>query len=288
MSLYEINQNKHDIYAVMGNPIMHSRSPEIFQYFARQTQQDLNYKKILVPLDGFAEAVAKFIAEGGKGLNITLPFKQQAYEIAHQLTERAKLAGAVNTFIIANDGTLTGDNTDGVGLVNDLHANAITIKDARILLLGASGAARGVIAVLLQEKPAHLHIANRTAEKAMALRSAFASLGSLTASGLHDIPQQSFDVIINATSSSLHNEVPTISSEFVTAECCCYDMFYADKPTAFQRWAKNHGAAFYFDGLGMLVEQAAEAFYLWRGIRPDAHAVLQQLQQQRSHQYSFG
>lgn len=282
------DQTKNDLYAVMGNPIAHSRSPEIFQYFSRQTQQELIYKKILVPINDFAETVKKFVLEGGKGLNVTLPFKQQACEMANQLTDRAKLAGAVNTLVIEENGNLIGDNTDGVGLVNDLKSNhSLVLSGTRILVLGASGAARGAIAALLHEKPAHLHVANRTEEKAENLKQIFSSLGSITASGLNDIPSQIFDLIINATSSSMHNEVPAISSKFVTPNCYCYDMFYADKPTAFQRWAKNHGAAFYYDGLGMLVEQAAEAFYVWRGIHPATAEVIKHLHQQRKHQYSF-
>ncbi len=252
-----------DLYAVMGDPIEHSRSPKIHAAFAKQTQQDMSYEKIHVPLDQFKSAIKKFRTAGGMGLNITLPLKTAAFELCDKLTSRALQAGAVNT-IIFHSNYLLGDNTDGIGLVNDLKHKDVTLKNKRILIIGASGAARGVIQPILDESPDVLHIANRTKRKADILYEQFQNI---TASSLSDCPEN-FDVVINATSTSLQNTVPEIKKTIFEKNACAYDMVYGDKQTSFQRWAIENGAKKTFDGFGMLVEQAAESFFLWRGVRP--------------------
>ena len=264
-----------DHYAVMGNPIAHSKSPRIHTLFAGQTGEDLDYRAILVELDGFAAAVGDFVAAGGRGLNITVPFKEQAWKLAATRSPRAELAGAVNTLSVGGDGSLSGDNTDGAGLVRDLLANHdATLAGKRLLLLGAGGAARGVLGPLLNEKPALLVIANRTASKAVELARLFCELGRVEGCGLDDVAGQPFDILINATAASLAGEVPAIADDTVTPESWCYDMMYGDKPTAFMEWSHAQGAAHVMDGLGMLVEQAAESFYIWRGVRPDTAPVI--------------
>lgn len=267
-----------DRYAVMGNPVGHSKSPLIHGMFAEQTEQLLSYEAILVPQDGFADAVKQFAQAGGKGLNITLPFKEQAWQLADKRSKRAERAGAVNTLIIHPDGTLTGDNTDGVGLVNDLICNLnVAIKGARILLLGAGGAVRGVLAPLCAESPASIALANRTAVKAEKLAKEFADLGNIAGVGLdHPLLDNSFDIVINGTAAGIKAEVPTINPTSVH-HAFCYDMLYGDKPTSFLQWCQQNQAAQTADGLGMLVEQAAESFFLWRGTRPDTSTVIDTL-----------
>jgi len=264
-----------DRYAVMGNPIAHSKSPHIHTLFAEQTGQDLEYSAILVELDGFEEAVAGFLASGGKGLNITVPFKEAAWALAHTRSPRAERAGAVNTLRLDPSGRHFGDNTDGAGLVRDLVSNHdAVLQDRRILLVGAGGAARGVLQPLLNEDPALLVIANRTPDKALELARSFCELGRIEGCGLDDLAGHSFDIIINATAASLAGEVPALPASIVTADSLCYDMMYGDRPTAFMEWARTLGAARTLDGLGMLVEQAAESFYLWRKTRPDTRPVI--------------
>ncbi len=268
-----------DRYAVMGHPVAHSKSPLIHAAFARQTSQKLVYTAIEVPLDGFSRAVADFAAAGGKGLNITLPFKQEAWALAKQRAERAERAGAVNTLIIAPQG-LRGDNTDGVGLVRDLTANhGIELARRRILVLGAGGAVRGVLEPLLEQHPSVLVIANRTQARAQALAELFGDLGPVRARGFAELKGQHFDLVINGTAASLAGEVPPIPAE-VVQDAACYDMMYGREPTAFLRWAAQHGAGQCMDGLGMLVEQAAESFYLWRGVRPRTQPVIETLRAQ--------
>jgi shikimate dehydrogenase len=265
-------------YAVMGNPIAHSKSPRIHTLFAQQTRQDLEYTAILVELDGFEDAVAGFLADGGKGLNITVPFKEAAWALAQKRSPRAERAGAVNTLLLDQSGRHFGDNTDGAGLVRDLVINhGAVLQDRRLLLVGAGGAARGVIQPLLNENPALLVIANRTADKAIELARSFCELGRIEGCGLDDLEGHSFDIIINATAASLAGEVPALPVSIVTADCWCYDMMYGDQPTAFMEWARAQGAARTLDGLGMLVEQAAESFYLSRQIRPDTRPVIEAL-----------
>lgn len=267
-----------DLYAVMGNPVAHSKSPRIHRLFAAQTGQSIDYSAILVEPGNFASSVADFVKLGGKGLNITVPFKEEAWQLAGTRSARAEHAGAVNTLVLNPSGIHHGDNTDGVGLVRDLrHNQGVTLQGKRLLLLGAGGAARGVIEPLLQEGPALLVIANRTAGRAVALARHFCTLGHVEGCGLDDVSGQRFDLIINATAASLGGQVPAIADSVVTPQSRCYDMMYGNKPTAFMNWARELGAEQVMDGLGMLVEQAAESFYLWRRVRPDTAPVIAEL-----------
>jgi shikimate dehydrogenase len=260
-----------DRYAVVGNPIAHSRSPQIHTLFAAQTDQDLRYETLLAPLDAFAATVRGFIAAGGAGLNVTVPFKEQAFRLADTLTPRARAAGAVNTLSFT-DGRIAGDNTDGAGLVADITHNLGTaIAARRVRLIGAGGAARGVILPLLEQQPAQLALVNRTADKAVALAQAFAGCNACDFATLAG----AFDLVINATSAGLSDaELPLPPGIFATG-CLAYEMVYG-KQTAFLNQARSAGARC-ADGLGMLVEQAAEAFFVWRGIRPDTAPVLKTL-----------
>ena len=268
-----------DRYAVFGNPIAHSKSPQIHTLFAQQTQQDMVYESQLVATANFSHDTRAFFANGGCGLNITVPFKLDAYAFANTLTERAQQAGAVNTLKKMSDGNTLGDNTDGAGLLRDLtHNLGWSLTGKRILLLGAGGAVRGVIAPLLAENPQRLVIANRTLHKAEALVQLF-NVGKhaqeskvLRASSLQ-IHARPFDLVINGTSASLNGDMPDLNPTILQAGACCYDMMYGKEPTPFLRWAAQHGAHC-ADGLGMLVEQAAESFYLWRGVRPETAPVL--------------
>ncbi|MFJ2365170.1 shikimate dehydrogenase [Pseudomonas sp. NPDC087697] len=269
-----------DRYVVFGNPIGHSKSPLIHRLFAKQTAQQLDYSTLLAPLDDFSGCATEFFREG-RGANVTVPFKEEAYRLANSLTERAQRAGAVNTLSKLADGSLLGDNTDGAGLVRDLTVNAgFNLRGKRILLLGAGGAVRGALEPLLAEQPASVIIANRTVEKAELLAELFADLGPVSASGF-DWLREPVDLIINATSASLSGDVPPIASSLIEpGKTVCYDMMYSKEPTSFCRWASEHGAAVSMDGLGMLAEQAAEAFFLWRGVRPDTAPVLTELRRQ--------
>jgi shikimate dehydrogenase len=264
-----------DRYVVIGNPVAHSKSPDIHARFAAQTGQHIVYERLLAPLDGFAATVAEFIAAGGKGANVTVPFKLDACTLATELTARASAAGAVNTLCF-NNGKIVGDNTDGVGLVNDIVRNAgIAMHGKRILLLGAGGAARGVILPILGQQPAELVIANRTASKAEDLAKQFAGQGNITACTFNAL-RGGFDMIVNATSASLTSELPPVPPGVFRAVALAYDMMYGKDPTIFMRHALQQGAAVR-DGLGMLVEQAAEAFFTWRGVRPETAGVLAEL-----------
>ncbi|CAI2319037.1 shikimate dehydrogenase [Vibrio parahaemolyticus] len=265
-----------DRYAVFGNPIGHSKSPFIHTLFARQTNQSLTYTAECAPVGGFIEAAKAFFADGGKGCNVTLPFKEDAYEFASRLTERAQLAGAVNTLKKLDDGEIIGDNTDGAGLVQDLLQHQVVLEGARILIIGAGGAARGVIKPLLDQKPTSLTITNRTFSKAEELAELFSAYGPVTAKEMNTIAEE-FDVIINSTSASLSGELPAISSSVFAVNSTSYDMMYGKGDTTFNQWAKQHGAAHAYDGLGMLVGQAAESFMLWRGLRPGAKQILREL-----------
>lgn len=266
-----------DRYAVFGNPIAHSKSPQIHTLFAQQTGQDLRYEAVLAPIDGFERSVRDFIASGGNGANVTVPFKEEAFRLATQLTTRAKAAGAVNTLLFAED-VVVGDNTDGAGLAHDITYNLnAKIEGKRILLLGAGGAARGVILPLLDHAPAALVIANRTADKARKLADSFAAEahGIIASSTFEQLVTQSFDLVINATSAGLDNaELPLPDSLFAPG-CLAYEMVYG-RETPFMVQARRAGARV-ADGLGMLVEQAAEAFFVWRGVRPDTAAVFADL-----------
>lgn len=266
-----------DRYAVIGNPIAHSKSPRIHAAFARQSAQDLDYRAILAPLDGFAAAVAQFVASGGRGMNVTVPFKLEAFALADRHTARAEAAGAVNTLKF-EQGEILGDNTDGAGLVADLLRNiGCPLAGKRLLLLGAGGAARGVILPLLDQSPASLTIANRTASRAAQLRDAFAGHGNLAALAFAELAGQQFDVVINATSASLAGAAPAIPPGLYAPGSTAYDMMYGRGLTPFLAAAQAQGAGRLADGLGMLVEQAAESFLLWRGVRPDTRPVLAEL-----------
>lgn len=269
-----------DRYVVFGNPIGHSKSPAIHRLFAEQTGQAMEYGARLAPLDDFAGNALEFFQDG-LGANVTLPFKEDAFRLCSVLTPRAQRAGAVNMLTRLPDGTLRGDNTDGVGLVRDLLNNAgVTLKGKRILLLGAGGAVRGVVESLLEQQPVSLVIANRTVDKAELLAQIFAGLGPVAASGF-DWLEEPVDVIINATSASLAGDLPPIKSSLIQPGITvCYDMMYGKEPTPFCRWAAEHGAAQALDGFGMLVEQAAEAFTYWRGVTPDSKTVMATLRQE--------
>jgi shikimate dehydrogenase len=264
-----------DRYAVMGNPIAHSKSPQIHAEFARQTHQSLLYTAELVALGELPQAVAEFQSRNGKGLNITVPFKQDAFQLATELSARAQRAGAVNTLVLRGTNNYYGDTTDGVGLVNDLTRNHhVMLKQKNILLLGAGGAVRGVIEPLLQQLPARLVIANRTADKAVQLAADFADLGKIEGCGFADLPGEKFDVVINGTSASLQGDLPPLPDDLLAKHAVLYDMMYAAEPTPFMQWGAKHGAVLCLDGLGMLVEQAAESFYIWRGVRPQTTPVI--------------
>ncbi len=266
-----------DRYVVFGNPIAHSKSPVLHRLFAEQTGESMQYDTLLAPLEGFAPCASAFFQEG-RGANVTVPFKEDAYRLANSLTPRAQRAGAVNTLSKLADGSLLGDNTDGAGLVRDLTVNAgFSLKGKRILILGAGGAVRGALEPLLAQGPTSVTIANRTVEKAEMLVELFSDLGPVAASGF-DWLREPVDLIINATSASLAGALPPIASSLIEpGKTLCYDMMYGKEPTPFCVWATEHGAGQVMDGLGMLAEQAAEAFYLWRGVRPDTGPALAEL-----------
>ncbi len=266
-----------DRYAVIGNPIAHSKSPQLHAAFARQCQQDMTYEALLGPLDGFAEAVARFRANGGLGMNVTVPFKVEALRLADRLTERARLAGAVNTLKFDDDGIL-GDNTDGIGLVADIRDRlGVPLAGSRVLLLGAGGAARGVILPLLDAGIDSLMIANRTPEKAVKLIEPFGVREGLHGGGFGMLGKHEFDVVVNATSASLADEGLPLPTGLFADGALAYDMVYGRGETRFLADARALGAARRSDGLGMLVAQAAESFLLWRGVRPDTTPVIAEL-----------
>ncbi|MBV57232.1 MAG: shikimate dehydrogenase [Gammaproteobacteria bacterium] len=265
-------------YAVVGNPVKHSKSPRIHSLFASQTGMELAYTAIQLKPENFEAGVRKFFADGGAGLNVTVPFKEKAFLLADSCSERARLAQAVNTLCVDGDGALIGDNTDGVGLVRDIKGNhQFEIRQRRILLLGAGGAVRGALSALVAEDPAEITIANRTPGKALQLKAEFGHLADLTAVGFGELDATAFDLVINGTSLGLEGKLPPISKAVISSACCCYDMVYADSDTVFVRWARDNGAVLALDGLGMLVEQAAESFAIWHGLRPQTLSVISQL-----------
>jgi len=271
-----------DRYAVIGYPVKHSWSPFIHGMFAKQTNHALTYTRMEVAPADFQSEVEAFFANGGRGLNVTVPHKQAACLVSRYRTPRAEIAGAVNTIAAQADG-LFGDNTDGAGLVTDLTRNlGLTLADTRILLLGAGGAARGVLGPLLGEGPAYLEIANRNAERAIELATEFRTLGEVRGCGFDAITAAGhFDLVLNATSASLQETIPPIPPGVIGATTLCYDMAYGKGDTAFTRWAKSAGAGRAETGWGMLVEQAAESFFLWRGVKPDTRPVLEAVKNQR-------
>jgi shikimate dehydrogenase len=263
----------------MGNPVAHSKSPRIHAAFAEQTGEDLEYGRLLVEQGTFPLRVKQFFADGGKGLNITVPFKQEAWELATQRSPQAELAGAVNTLLMRGN-EIHGHNTDGIGLVRDIMQNhGGQLRGASVLVLGAGGATRGILLPLLEQKPARICIANRTMSKAEELAALFSSHGKVTACGFEELQGQSFDWVINATAASLQGELPPLPAGLLHPQSWCYDLMYGSEPTIFCRWAEQQGARHALDGLGMLVEQAAEAFWLWRGVRPDTAPVLRSLRE---------
>ena len=271
-----------DQYAVFGQPIKHSKSPRIHQMFAEQTGQALNYSAQEVSAGQFITAANAFFAQDGKGLNCTVPLKELAWTYADRKTERAELSKAVNTLALQANGSVLGDNTDGCGLITDLISNhGIVLANRRILILGAGGASRGIIGPLLEQSPHSLVIANRTIDKAVKLASEFHNIGRVTACGYTELNNQQYDLILNATSASLSDCVPPLPEFLIAENGICYDLAYGNQPTPFVRWGLEHKATKSLDGLGMLVEQAAEAFFIWRGIRPATKAVIELLNSER-------
>ncbi len=275
-----------DQYGVIGFPVSHSLSPFIHGMFARETGQAMSYRLFEVPPEDFAARVAEFFAAGGRGLNVTLPHKVAAVEVAAELTARAAHAAAVNTLAVKGD-HLLGDNTDGAGLVRDLCDNlGLVITHRRLLIIGAGGATRGILAPLLGLEPTRVVIANRTPERAEALAAAFADLGATQGLGFENIDPEPFDLVINATSASLSGEIPPVPEAVLGPQTVCYDLAYGRSATAFVRWAHGRGCARAFQGLGMLVEQAAESFRLWRGVRPSTARVLDALRERAGGAYA--
>ncbi len=272
-----------DQYGLVGHPVAHSWSPFIHGMFARATAQNLSYRLFDVAERDFRRETLELFAGGIRGLNVTLPHKQAAAELVNELTPRAARAQAVNTIAFFDDSTLLGENTDGIGLVVDLERNlGVEIADRRVLILGAGGAARGVLGPLLEREPRAMVIANRTAARAAELAAEFADLAQVIGLSFGDLPATPFDLVINATSASLKGEMPPIDPGVIGEHSVCYDMAYGRSPTPFTRWARERGAARVFKGWGMLVEQAAESFLLWRGIRPDTRPVLDALSREDS------
>jgi len=267
-----------DRYGVMGYPVSHSRSPVIHRLFALQTSQDIQYELLQVTPEKLEQAVRQFQRTNGKGLNITVPHKRAVFRLCDQLSERASTAGVVNTLVF-QEGEVFGDNTDGIGLLRDLAVNlGITIDGANILILGAGGATSGITGPILEMRPRQLVIANRTIDKAQALVERFEKQGPISACAFNMVPvTEPYDLIINATSASLHGETPPYPGAAISANTFCYDLSYGLTPTPFSLWARELGASNSVMGWGMLVEQAAESFHLWRDIRPDTAPVLKQM-----------
>ena len=266
-----------DNYCVIGNPVSHSKSPLIHQAFAEQTDQHIRYQAILVEPGGLESFLTRFQEQGGKGLNVTLPFKVDAWRAMQVTTPRSGKAGSVNTIWFADDGSRHGDTTDGCGLVRDMVNNHIEPENKRLLILGAGGAVRGVLLDLFETGPAAVTIANRTHSRAVELVQQFSEYPNLTALPMEELGSAQYDIIINATSASLRGEQLSLPDNILAAGACCYDMVYADSDTVFQQWARQHGAVISVDGLGMLVEQAAESFSIWRGVRPATRPVIDML-----------
>lgn len=274
-----MNEDAHlDLYGVIGSPVRHSLSPQIHTHFAKQTGQAMRYQLVECPPDGFETALQQFIQQGGKGLNVTLPFKKVACQSALSLSQRARTASAANTLFIHKEQVAYADNTDGVGLVKDLTLNCgIEIRGRHILVVGAGGAVRGIVPALLEAGVSQLTLTNRSMERVSRLISAFESLGTVTQCAFDQLANRQFDGIINATSASLDNQVPPLPQSLTID--WGYDLVYQATPTAFVRWIKNKGVEKAFDGLGMLVAQAAESFFLWRGVQPETAAVITALRQ---------
>jgi len=271
-----------DRYCVFGNPIAHSKSPLLHSEFAKQTKQNLSYTAQCVDVDNFSSAAKKFFADGGKGLNITVPFKHDAFDFAAGLTERAKRAGAVNTLFLNKDNHIIGDNTDGIGLVTDITQHLKwTIQSKNILIIGAGGAVCGIIEPFIKESPNSITIVNRTKEKAQQLANDFSDIFSIDSCSYSELSDRSnpvaFDIIINGSSASLSGELPPLPNNIISRYSCCYDMMYVKELTPFLIWAKDKSARSISDGLGMLVCQGAESFSIWRGVQPETSSVIQHI-----------
>jgi shikimate dehydrogenase len=265
-------------YAVIGNPVKHSKSPQIHSLFAQQTGRVVEYTAVTLEAGEVDAFVKDFFASGGAGLNVTVPYKGKAFELAASCSQAARLAQAVNTLLLDDAGRLRGANTDGFGLVRDIKVNhRVEIADRRVLILGAGGAVAGALAALVREKPALITIANRTVSKAVQLKTQFEKLANISAVGFEQLDDTGYDLVINGTSLSLEHKLPPLNQEILAPACCCYDMMYADSDTVFVSWAKANGATLALDGLGMLVEQAAAVFEIWHGVRPQTDAVITQL-----------
>lgn len=270
---------KRQLYAVFGNPISHSKSPLVHSLFAKECGIDLEYRAEHVEVGGFEQAVSGFQANGGNGLNVTVPFKINAWKLADHLTERANLAGAVNTLTLGQ--TINGDNTDGPGLVTDIESNlGIGLDRKLILIIGAGGAVRGILYPILERQPNLIVIANRTKEKATLLADTFAKYGDIRSAALDQADSVSYDIVINATSTGIHDELPGVSPRVFQGAKLAYDLMYGKNPTRFIQWADENGAEKISDGLGMLVEQAAESFEVWQGVRPQTIPVISAVREQ--------
>ena len=271
-----------DAYAVFGYPIGHSKSPRIHGLFAQQTGQDIVYSAQEVDAAHFESSVRSFFEAGGKGINCTVPLKELAFAFAERRSVRAERAKAVNTLMLGKDGKIYGDNTDGIGLIRDLTANlGLDLNGQDILLLGAGGASRGIIQPILEQSPRRLVVANRTVAKAWQLAEEFSDLGPLEPRGFAELAGESFDLALNATAASLSDELPDLPEHLLSSGSTCYDLAYGNQPTAFVRWGIREGSKLSVDGLGMLVEQAAEAFFIWRGVRPETRPVIDLLNSER-------
>ncbi len=265
------------IFAVFGNPIKHSLSPAIHKAFAKQFSISMKYTAELIELDGFSHSVEQFFSSGGNGINVTVPFKSEAFQIASEVSDRANRAEAANT-LVRKKHTISCDNTDGAGLIRDLKENlSWSIKSKRVLVLGAGGAAQGILEVLLREKPALIHVANRTKSKAVRLAKQFFDLGTVEGGGIDEINSDHYDFIFNATSAGVKKESLALPATLVNEKVSCYDLAYGSTQTEFIKWASQRKPSALADGLGMLVEQAAEAFFVWNGVRPNTKLLLKQL-----------
>jgi len=264
-----------DNYGVVGNPIKHSKSPEIHQLFAKQVEHDILYHRIPATDENFTSVLEEFFKKGGKGLNITLPFKEKAFRFADSCTDNAQSCHSVNTLTFSEDGRAHGDNTDGIGLINDLKNNDILLENKEVLILGAGGATRGIVPVLFKNGVGSITLYNRTAEKAELLQEEFMPFGEIQSLSSDDLTG-GFGLVINATSASLDGVIPDIPDN-VVSNAVCYDLAYSYGETSFLNWAKKNGSAKNLQGLGMLVEQAAESFYIWRGVRPRTSEVVDKL-----------
>ena len=269
---------KKSLFAVFGNPIDHSKSPLVHTLFAEQFDIDLEYRAMHVDIGGFEQAVSGFQASGGQGLNVTVPFKINAYRLSDVLSERARLAGAVNTLSLGDQ--IKGDNTDGIGLVTDIQQNLeVDLTSTRILIVGAGGAVRGIIGELLSINPESIFLANRTKDKALDLAAHYSSLGTIHGGGLDEIQTRSYDIVINATSTGLSGEFPNLPTSVFANSLLAYDLMYGREPTQFQKIAEREGAKLICDGLGMLVEQAAESFFIWNQFRPQTKSVIRKVRE---------